>query len=512
MKKEYLMGIDMGTSSVKVGLFDLQGHEVASHSEPYPLYTPRSGWAEQDINDWWNAICISTRKIFEENPIDPASIVSLSADTTGCTVIFADEDMNVVRPALLWMDARASKEAKELTATGDAALVQNGGTPVSAESMPAKALWVKKNEPETYKKAAHVFECIDWLMYRLTGELNGSLANAAPRWYYNPVKSQWPTSFYESGGLGDLLDKFPEHIIPIGTKIGRLQAQAASDLGLPEGIVVGEGGLDAFVGMVGLGVTDTEKLALITGTSHLVLGLTEKETHAEGIWGSYLNAVVPGLQMVEGGQIATGGAVSWFKNHFAGEAEKEAQRTGKSIYQVLNERAEQLSPGADGLLVLDYFQGNRNPYADADVRGMIYGLSLNHTAYHMYRAIIEGICYGTELILEKFRTGGAKPGRIRIAGGAVHSRFWVQAHADISNTPIEIPEITEAPCLGSAILGAIAAGVYPDIATAVDNMVHIREVITPDENRHSEYMKYYKNYVRCYKESKDWMHSVTENI
>ncbi|MEA5004102.1 MAG: FGGY-family carbohydrate kinase [Christensenella sp.] len=506
---ECLLGIDMGTSSVKVGLFDLQGTPIAFADETYPLYTPKSGWAEQTVEEWWDAICKATRRLIDKSGVSPSAIMGMSVDTTCCTVMIADKDMNILRPAIMWMDVRASRQAKEITATGDPALKINGYGNVSAESMPAKALWIKQNEPELYDKAEHVFECVDWLMHKLTGELTASIDTTAPRWYYDRPNGGWPVSFYEKIGLADVLDKFPKEVLDLGTPVGGLTKKAAEDLGLVAGIPVGEGGADAFVGMVGLNVVAPGRIAMITGTSHLHLGLTEKEMHSEGMWGSYPDAVIRGLQMIEGGQTSTGAIVNWFKTNYCGNVEVEAKKQGKSIYDLLNEGAQNLPIGADGLLALDYFQGNRTPYADPDVRGMFYGLSLAHTPYHLYRAIIESICYGTEAIMQTFRDGGMRPDGIYISGGAVKSAFWTQTHADVCNLPIFIPKVTEAPCLGSAILGAVACGAYPDIKTAAKNMVTIEDCVEPDAGRHEQYKFYYEKYKEAYQVSKGWMHEVT---
>ena len=511
MNKECLLGIDMGTSSVKVGLFDLKGEPIAFADETYPLYTPRSGWAEQKAEDWWNAICAATRALMEKSGADPASIIGMSVDTTCCTVLMADEHMNILRPAIMWMDVRASRQAKAITRTGNPALKINGnGTGnVSAESMPAKTLWLKENERELYNKAKYVFECVDWLTHKLTGELTASIDTTAPRWYYDRPGGGWPVSFYEEIGLGDLLDKFPKDVLDMGVRVGKLTKEAADDLGLAAGIPVGEGGADAFVGMIGLNVVRPGSIAMITGTSHLLLGLTEKEMHSKGMWGSYPDAVIAGLQMIEGGQTSTGAIVNWFKTNFCANIEQEAKRGGNSVYDLLNEGAQKLPIGADGLLALDYFQGNRTPYADPDVRGMFYGLSLGHTPYHLYRAIIESICYGTEAIMQTFREGGMRPEGIYISGGAVKSAFWTQAHADVCNLPILIPKVTEAPCLGSAILGAVACGAYGSIQQAAENMVAVKGRVEPDQGRHEEYRFYYQKYMEAYQSSKDWMHEVT---
>jgi FGGY-family pentulose kinase len=507
--REYFLGIDLGTTSVKAGIFDAGGVVVASADAEYPLYTPRSGWAEQTPDDWWAAICRATRALTDDSGVDSSEIVGMGVDTTCCTVLFADADMNIMRPAIMWMDVRASHQAKVITATGDPALKYNGYGHVSAESMPAKALWVKENEPELYEKSRYVFECTDWLIHKLTGRLTASIDTTSARWYYDRSNGGWPVSLYEGAGLGDVLGKFPVEILDMGTNVGPLTTEAASDLGLMAGIPVAEGGADAFVGMIGLNVVKPGNIAMITGTSHLHLGLTDTEMHAKGVWGSYPDAVIPGLQLIEGGQTSTGAIVDWIKSNFGAGLEAQAKRRGKSILAWLDSEADKLPIGTEGLIALDYFQGNRTPYADPDVRGMFYGLSLRHGVAHIHRAVLEAICFGTETIMQSFRDGGMIPDGIYIAGGAAKSKFWTQMHADVSNLPIYVPDVSEAPCLGSAILGSIACGYYGSIPEAAGRMARIKEKVEPREAEHERYGFYYAMYKRAYNESKDWMHEVT---
>lgn len=511
MNNQYVLGIDMGTGGARVGIFDLKGNSIVFCNENYPLYTPSSGRAEQDPNEWWEAICKASNKAISQSGINPSDIKGLSIDTTCCTVLFSGEDMNPLRPAIMWMDVRASSQAKHIFASGHDALKYNGYGMVSAECLPAKALWVKENEPEIWQNTTRCYECTDWLMYKLTGEYTASINCASARWYYNSHEGGYPIDFYNTIGLEDLVEKLPSRVVPMGEFVGGLTKQAAKDLGLAEGIPVGEGGADAFVGVIGLNAQAPGKLSLITGSSHLHIAQVTKAVYNKGMWGSYPDCIVKGLEMVEGGQTSTGSIIEWFVKNLCGTVKEQAKAEGVSVYDILNREAEELPIGADGIIALDFFQGNRTPHVDPDVRGMFYGLSINHTPAHMYRAIIESICYGTEAIIEVFRNSGFELTDMVVSGGAVKSRFWLQVHADVSNIRIVVPKVTECPCLGSAILGAVAGGVYPDINTAAENMTSIDYIIEPDAERHRQYMFYYEKYKEFYALAKDWMHSVTNH-
>jgi ribulose kinase len=202
-------------------------------------------------------------------------------------------------------------------------------------------------------------------------------------------------------------------------------------------------------------------LALITGSSHVIIGQAAAAIHDPGFWGAYTDAIIPGQYTVEAGQASTGSVVAWFKNTCAGGAAAEATRRGVDPYVVLSELAAEIPVGSEGLVVLDYFQGNRSPYTDPQARGLISGLSLRHGTGHLFRAILEGICYGTELILTTLRRHDFELRSIVAAGGATRSELWMQLHADVSNVPISITRETESPALGAAMLAAVGPGSTP---------------------------------------------------
>ncbi|NOZ72751.1 MAG: xylulose kinase, partial [Chloroflexi bacterium] len=461
-----MMGIDFGTESVRVGIFDLSGTPRVFASQPYHLYHPQPGWAEQKPEEWWQALVQATHTALAESGIAKEEIVGLGSDCTSCTVLAMDEHFRPLRPAIIWMDVRAAEQARRIAASGHPALKYNGYGNVSAEWMPCKALWIKENEPEIYDKAAHIGEFVDWLTYRLTGEWTASINNVSIRWYYDRAEGGWPVDFYEQIGLGDVLAKFPQRVLDMGDVAGTLLPEVAAELGLQPGIPVAEGGADAFVAMIGLNVVQPGKLAFITGSSHLHLGQSAAPLHAKGIFGTYTDAVLPGQYTVEGGQVSTGSVVKWFKDNFCGKEAALAAERGVDIYTVLTELAEPIPPGSEGLIVLDYWQGNRTPYVDPEARGIIRGLSLKHTTGHLFRAIIEGIAYGTEHILRTFRENGFVVEEMVAAGGPTKSALWMQIHADVSNTPITLTTVPDGPALGSAIIGAVAAGLFPDVQTA----------------------------------------------
>jgi FGGY-family pentulose kinase len=509
---QYLMGIDIGTGGVRVGLFDREGHPAGFSSVEFATSHPRPGWAEQSPDDWWNALAQATAGAMRASGAGPGDVAGISLDATSATVVACDDQDRPLRPAILWMDVRAADQAARVADTGHPALKYNGFGAVSAEWGLPKAMWLKENEPDTWSAAAHICDCVDWVTARLTGEWAGSVNPAAAKYYHDRDEGGFPTTLFEQVGVPDLLDKYPQDIKDLGVVVGGLRDDVAAELGLAAGTPVAEGGIDAYMGAIGLGVVEPGKLALITGSSHVMIGQAAEPIHGRGFWGAYTDAMVPRQYTVEAGQASTGSVVAWFKNHFAGDVVAEARERGLDPYVVLNERAAKVPPGSEGVIVLDYFQGNRSPYTDPHARGVISNLSLGHTPGHVFRAIIEGICYGTEVIFRELRGHGFEPKLNVVTGGPTKSELWMQMHADVSNVPISLTKVGEGPSLGSAMLAAVGAGVYGNLKEAADQMVHTERTIEPDKGRHDEYQFYVDRYSELYWAVRDEMHRVVRHV
>ncbi len=489
MSKKYVLGVDGGTEGLRAGIFDVFGTPLAYASTSYPTQFPAPSWAEQDPNDWWDALGKSVRKTISDSGISVDQIAAMAVDTTCCSVVALDDSGNPVRPALIWMDVRSAEQAEQMVATGDDALRinSNGSGPVSAEWMIPKALWIKQNEPYNFDRAVTICEFQDYINLHLTGRLGASINNVSTRWHCDYTENGVPKSLLEKLDLGELAEKWPQDVFRLGELVGRLTPRAAGHLGLTPDLPVVQGGADAQIGMIGLGVVKPGNLALITGSSHLHLGLSEKPFHGTGIWGTYADALLPGLHTVEGGQTSTGSVINWLKNLF-----------GESDYEALNQDASKLPPGSENLIVQEHFQGNRTPHTDPNSRGAFHGLTLKHGREHLFRAAIEGVAFGSELILDSMRTNGFFPESIVVSGGATHSELWLQIHSDVSNLPLILTKNPDAPLLGCAILAAVGAEIYEDIPTAVEKMVKFDRVIEPNSHVNAEYQPFYEAYKASY--------------
>jgi ribulose kinase len=298
----------------------------------------------------------------------------------------------------------------------------------------------------------------------------------------------------------------------VGEPVGGLSPVAAEQLGLPAGIPVAMGGGDAFIGLLGLGVTAPGDLGVVMGSSNVLSGLSGEEFHFPGIFGSFPEAIMPGLNLVEGGQVSTGSILAWFKRNFARDLVEQAEQTGVSVYALLDREAAEIPLGSEGLMVLDYFQGNRTPHTDSLARGAMWGLSLQAGRAHVFRALMEGIAYGLSDILETFARHNYTVSRIIACGGATHSPLFMQIYADVSGQPIYVTRVAEASLLGSAVAAAVGAGAYPDLAQASRQMVEVTEAYQPDTGRYEAYRFFVKKYQETYAQLKALMHEMSRKI
>jgi len=490
MARRCVIGVDGGTEGIRAGVFDLAGSPIAFASTPYATTYPQPGWAEQQPDDWWTALGRSVRQALHAAGISAADVVALGLDTTCCSVVVLDERDQALRPSLIWMDVRSQAEAKQVGETGDPALLVNsaGRGPVSAEWMIPKALWLKQHEPRTFSAARTVCEYQDYLNLRLTGSRVTSLNNVSVRWHYRARDGGWPADMCARAGIAELPALWPRDVLAPGTPIGPLTATAADHLGLVPGTLVVQGGSDASVAMIGLGVVDAGAMALITGSSHLQLGLSEQPLHGAGVWGSYADAVLPGLHLVEGGQTSTGSVVNWFRR-LLGDGASYAQ---------LDQEAAAVAIGSEGVLAQDHFQGNRTPHTDPSSRGALVGLTLRHGRGHILRAIMESVAFGTRLILDNQRRHGFDVQDLTVSGGVTKSDTWLRIHADVIGLPLRLTRDGEAACLGSAMLAAVGAGDFDTVQQAARAMTQVTRIIEPDVAAHGEYTTHYERYRSLY--------------
>ncbi len=492
------IGLDCGTGGARALLCDTTGEVIAMATSDYATHHPHPGWATQKPDDWWTAACAAVRDVIATSGADPARIAALCADGTSSTVVCLDEAQTPVGDAILWMDNRASVEARRIEACGHPVL-RRSRAGVSAETALPKIMWLKENEPERFARTRWFVEMADYLALRLSGKLTLGQNLTINRWFYDPRDGGWRTDFLDAIGLEGIADRFPEDMPALGDQIGQIASEAAAAMGLSPDTLIVAGGTDAYVAMVGLNTLRPGETALITGTSHLVLPVIAEDKEIEGLFGPHPDCVTKGTFVMEGGQVSSGAVLRWWY---------DLMNEGDTCtsYDTLLVEAEAAPPGAHGLVVLDFWQGNRNPYTDYDLQGAIWGLTLKHSRAEVTRALMESVALGTANILTRLTERGVDVASMTVAGGVLRSRFWAQMHADATGTALRIPAVGEATALGSAISAAVGAGLFTSLEEAADSMVRIEEEILPDPDRHALFRKQLDIYIRTHAALMPLMH------
>ena len=510
---KYYMGIDAGTASVRAAIYDDAGKSLANCVAEYSTVYPKSGWAEQDDKEWDAALQIAIPGAIEKAGIAPEEVVAVACDGTTSTVVFMDENFESVRKPILWMDVRAAKQAEKIfKSTHESSRFYPSGVP--AESMFTKSMWVKENQPEIWEKTRYVMEYTDWINMQLTGKRVANKSAATVRGLYDDVNGGWVDSFLEEMGVADLKEKLPPEVKSFAEPVGNVTEEAAGKYGLAAGTLVAEGGIDALCCMVGMGVVDAGEMGLIGGTSNVLFGLSEVEFHAQGINGAYPNALVEGTSLVEGGQASAGSVLEWFvKNLIPAEWKEDAKAKDINIYDYVTMKASEIPIGCDGLYCLEYFQGNRVPYADSSARGVFAGLSLSHTTAHMARAVLEGVAFGNAHCLRAMADYGYKVEKVIACGGVATSDFWMQIFADSSGVEYCVVEDSQAAgCLCDAIAGTVASGRYGSLREAANAMVRYGKTYKPIPENVEEYKFYLERYMETWPEIRETIHKIVDHV
>ena len=497
---KYFLGVDTGTQSVRVVVADVSGNIVASDEQAYPIYHPQPGWAEQKPAEWWECFNKAMKNVMDKVSVGIRySIQALSVCSTSSTVLAVDEQGNPLMDAIMWMDTRAVKEMETINATADPILEYCGGED-SVEWMIPKTLWIKNNLPDIYAKSYKIIEQLDWMNYKLCGTYATSICQASCKWNYVPCEGGWDKAFFEKIGLEDYEDKLVTDVKKLGDRLGKIDKEFAEKYDLNPEIMVVQGGIDAHIGMLGLGVAKAGKMAMIMGTSFVQLAFanSDEKLKLEGIWGPYNEPVIPDAWLLEGGQISAGSVIKWFMREFD-------LINMDNPYAYMNDLIKDSKPGANGLVALDFFQGNRTPYKDPNAKGLIYGLTLSHTKADIYRALLESVAMGTKNIIDNFERQGCPVEAVVGCGGVTKDATWMQIISDAIGKPIIVTKDPSAGALGCSIVAAYGVGTYETLEAAAAGMVKEAYVVTPNLDLYDEYQQVFDTYVKLYESLKDIM-------
>lgn len=510
MSPKYAIGVDFGSESGRALLVDVAtGREMASAVHPYANAViderlPESGvslepdWALQDPNDYIEVFKTAIPAVLRQSGVSPADVIGLGIDFTACTILptkadgtplcFLPEFRN--RPhawVKLWKHHAAQPEANKLNETarrlGYDFLERYGGK-ISSEWFVPKTWQILDEAPDIYDAADRIIEAADWVVWQLTGKESRNLTTAGYKEMWHKKDGFPPPEFFRAldPRLENLVDeKMSRDISELGENAGGLTEEAAAWTGLLPGTAVAIANVDAHVAVPAAGVTEAGRMVIIMGTSncHMVMG--KEERLVPGICGYVQDGIIPGFVGYEAGQSCVGDHFAWFtENCVPGAYERTAQERGISVHELLEERASALRPGESGLVALDWWNGNRSVLVDVDLTGVLLGATLATKPEEIYRALIEATAFGTRIIIDAFDTHGVPVHEIVATGGLPdRNKLLMQIYADVTGRPINVAGTRQGGAFGSAMFGAVAAGVeaggYDSIVDAAKNMARLRD-------------------------------------
>ena len=496
----YFLGIDLGTSAVKIILVEENGNVIGSTSKEYPVYYPQPGWSEQNPEDWWNATKDGIRELIIKTGVknDDIKGIGLSGQMHG--LVLLDENNNVLLPAILWNDQRTQEECDYITQKlGKERLTKYTGNKALTGFTAPKILWVRKHRPDVYKKIHRILLPKDYIRFKLTGEYATDVSDASGTLLFDVENRRW------SKEMLDALE-IPYNWMPKcyeSTEVTGYVTKDVADLtGLKEGTIVVGGGGDQASGAVGTGTVKSGIVSVALGTSGVVFASQDKYVvdeenrlhsfcHANGKW------------HVMGVMLSAAACLKWWVD--------EINNFGKAsvTYDELLEEAEKVRAGSGGLIFLPYLMGERTPHSDPYARGCFIGLNMTHNRGHMTRAILEGVAFGLRDSLEIIKELNIPVNEVRVSGGGAKSVLWRQVLADIFGVRVDMVNATEGPAFGAAIMAAVGYEVFKDVEEACSKLIKVSDSVYPIEENKDKYNEVYKIYRNLYYTLKDTFKDVS---
>jgi xylulokinase len=483
MYKKFILGIDCGTQSTKVVVFDFEGKVITSAKKSISLEKTRSDWAEQDAEEWWTSLCSALRTVTDK--IDKKDILGLAIAYQRETFVSVDSNYHPLRKAFLWMDQRATKEAEEVrNVISESKFTNITGKFLNPTPSIMKIKWIKNNEPEIWEKIDKIMTVGAYINYKLTGKVIDAAAGADTTGLYNINTNIWSDELLS---IIDLRENQLFDVLPSGSKAGNVTKQAARKTGLSEGTPVFLAGGDGQVFAVGVGAIKESEMAISVGTSGTCDIHGSKIDLKSG--SRALASCIKGLYVHESVLMSAANNVSWFIRNFENTSQEKRNSTPESV---LDKAIEKIPPCSDGLMTIPYLRGCMMPYNDPNTRGATLGWSDIHTKLHFYKSILEGIAFEIRLIINNYeKNSGVTISSITVGGGGAASNKWLQIIADIIGENILVSDTTENTALGAAIMSAYGLKVYESVDLAVKKMCRVKNTFIPEQGRLKLYNKFF---------------------
>ncbi|HLV11156.1 MAG TPA: FGGY-family carbohydrate kinase [Trueperaceae bacterium] len=495
---ELLLGIDVGSYSTKAVLTDLAGIELETLTVEHAMEFPRPGWAEHDADAvWWGDVVAVCRRLFDGGRYSGADVAAVGVSAVGPCLLPLDDAGRPLRKAILYgVDTRAKAEIDDLTeAIGPEAVIEHAGMAFTSQAVGPKILWLRRHEPEVWRRARRFTTASSYMTYRLTGEHVIDRHTAS---HFMPLfdihSLQWSERYAHLVAPVETLPRLAWSDEPSGV----VTPEAARATGLAAGTPVSAGTIDVMADAVGTGVTEPGALMLAYGSSTSFILILERPLPDRRVW--MTAGAFEGSYALSAGMATSGSITRWLRDEFARDLPPE------TAYADLFAAADAVPAGSDGLLFLPYMSGERTPLNDPDARGVVAGLSLTHTRAHLFRAALEGVAFGVRHNLETFETIGASIERIVAVGGGTSGDTWLQIVSDVTGREQSVPEAGLGACAGSAFLAGMAAG---ELTSAdLGSWQRPSRRIVPDPAKRATYDRAYGNFRALYDATADVVHDL----
>lgn len=466
-----VIGLDVGTTGTKAIVADETGTVLSSGYQSYPLKS-QNGRVTQDARDWWNAAVCAIRTALQ--PVDARNVRAIGISTQGASMLAADKDGTPLCEVITWMDTRAGAEAAALSdAIGADDIYRKCGWLPNPSLDAAKILWMRNNDPETFTAADTFISTLEYINIKLTGQNVIDPTNAAIRQLFNMQAGTWDEEILDI--LGISREHLPD-ILPVGTMVGTLTPESAAELGLSRNVTVFNGAHDQYCASIGSGAVDTGDMLLATGTTWVVLGVTDRLLYTA-------NHICPGIHPVKGkfgamaSLVSAGSALNWYKEIVSVD------------FQTMDKEASKRAEGAKDLFVLPYVLGAGFPHNRPGLRGAMFGLDAGHDKYHIARAVMEGVAFEASIVLEQFAAQGMNISKLMMTGGAARSDLWSEIVGYVTGCEIYRPQEPETCCLGAAMIAFVELGVFDNFNACRSAMVKSRRLELSNRNMYDFYRK-----------------------
>ncbi len=494
--KSYVLAHDLGTTGNKATLYDREGRLVGSAFYAYATEYAQTGWAEQNPEDWWQAVCASTRALLAQTGVrgDEIACITFSGQMMGCVPL--DRQARPLRSAIIWADVRSVEQAAWVGERVPFEEVYRiTGHRLSSSYSLTKILWLRDHQPDIYRATYKFVHAKDAMVARLTGVFVTDPSDASSMNLYDLEQDAWSARILDAVGLSE--EQLPAIRRSIEV-VGEVLPAVAEEVGVLAGTPVVIGGGDGACAAAGAGVIRDGLAYNYVGSSSWIALTTPKPIYDPDYRTFTFGHVVPGMVMPTGTMQAAGASYQWTRDQLCQPEVAAAAALGISPYELMNMQAQKSPPGANGLLYLPYLLGERSPRWNPRARGVFVGLTVRHTRADLIRAVLEGVTMNLRVILDAFRAQGTPIEAMRLIGGGARGRFWNQIMADIYSIPVHrLAILEEATSMGAALAGGVGVGLYPDFSM-IETMNRVVEVIAPDPAAQAVYEEVYPIFEAAY--------------